>query len=528
MPALRRAGVVIAYLTLSTDAEYVDRDFANSEHCTDADEAPANPQRHELALLHVRSVKDRLLGPALEPVLGPALGPWPAAGASIVFSNQSTVDKALDASLLESLRRVRTSHVSSVLLNLSHAERWKKLYIFLMIGLAMIVLGICTRAFCCSRPDGYVPPNAKAFDSMTYHTEDLVSWTTLFQRSLTVWQRPTLWMVAVRWLALAAVIAVLVAGLVPNAGSMHIDRLAEISGFLNAFVGLLLGFFMAASVNRWWACADGFLMLFDAIRNLQMQLLALGVDKEKLNNCIRFGVISVWILQTQLKMNAKHDVQRDSMGNMWKVLETGEGMDPTFGKLSASELDLLRDIHDPASLLWTWVASYIGRLAEDGIIPAMHTPTYGRIMQQAEEAHCSIRKVRSSLIVQAPYIYVHLLASLVHLNNVVNAISFGIAWGASLEEAHRLFHKGGPGTVGAVSEEASADVQQMLVSFFYSCFGPFIYQAMLEVGIVIAEPFSSDEAEIPTARLLRGLEKDLHDGIRMAASTAWERPRFGG
>merc|ERR1719310_652187 len=117
---------------------------------------------------------------------------------------------------------------------------------------------------------------------------------------------------------------------------------------------------------------------------------------------------------------------------MWKELESEE-MDRKFGNLRTDEIELLRNIHDPAGLLWTWVASFVARLAQDGFVPPMQSPTYGRVMHHVVDAHTGIRKVRSSLSVQAPYIYVHLLASLVHLNNVVNAISFGIAWGASLE-----------------------------------------------------------------------------------------------
>jgi len=282
---------------------------------------------------------------------------------------------------------------------------------------------------------------------------------------------------------------------------------------------------MTASVNRWWSCADGFLMLFDAIRCLEMQLSALGVPPDKLCNCMRYAVISAWLLQLQLKIEAKAEAKdkKPCMESMWKVFQSSDDMDETFARLSSDEVKMLRDIDDPASLLWTWVASFVSRLAQDGHIPPMQSPTYGRVMHHVVDAHSGIRKVRSSFSVQAPYIYVHLLASLVHVNNVVNAVSFGIGWGVALAEVHNiLYHAHGRHERNA----ASRDGQQMLVSFFYSCFGPLIYQAMLEVGIVIAEPFSSDDAQIPTIRLLKGLEKDLHDSKRMAENVPWEQPHF--
>merc|ERR1719291_1425799 len=65
---------------------------------------------------------------------------------------------------------------------------------------------------------------------------------------------------------------------------------------------------------------------------------------------------------------------------------------------------------------------------------------------------------------------------------------------------------------GARMKEVSRDIQNVIVSFFFSCFGPFIYQALLEVSIAIAQPFSSHDGEIPTTRLIKNLERDLRDG----------------
>lgn len=322
---------------------------------------------------------------------------------------------------------------------------------------------------------------------------------------------------------LSFVVAIIVFAAVPSAGKLHVDQLRQISRFMNAFVGLLLGFFMASSVNRWWACAEGFLILFDAIRALQMQLCALGVQEEKVRNCVRYGVVSAWILSWQLHTEALRDDEMDeSSCHMWKRLETGEGLDTFYASILPEELDVLRDIHDPAGLLWMWVGSFVARLAQDGDIPPMQSPTYGRIMNLATDAHGGIRRVRSSISVQAPYIYVQLLASLVHLNNFVNAFAFGLTFGATIGLTYQLYFHSEQATIA----DSSWVAQSVLVSFFFSCFGPFIYQAMLEVSIVLAEPFSSPDGEIPTERLIKRLEKDLHDGKTMAMTTPWEPPRY--
>lgn len=365
-------------------------------------------------------------------------------------------------------------------------------------------------------------------DAMTYHTQDLNRWHSLLMLDKSVWTRPTLWFMACRLLGLSTLVAVPVILFVDDPAALKLSRFTSISRFLSIFVGLLLGFFMSASIQRWWSCAEGFLQVFDAIRNLQMQFYALGVDEEKIDRCVRLGVLSAWILNLQLHGEALPAKERSiAFEKMWHRLATGEGLDDTFAYVEDYEMEQIKQVEDPACMLWLWVGSFIGRLAQDKDIPPMSSPTYGRLMNLAQDAHDGIRTVRSSITVQAPFIYVQMLASLVHINNIVNAISFGLTMGGTigtnLQSYHVAIYK-----KDASHKEATEDAQQLLISFFFSCFGPFIYQALLEVSIAIAQPFHSVDAEVPTERLLKRLERDLHDGRLMAHSSGfhphWKKP----
>merc|ERR1719181_290203 len=123
-----------------------------------------------------------------------------------------------------------------------------------------------------------------------------------------------------------------------------------------------------------------------------------------------------------------------------------------------------------------WVAALIGRLAQDGVIPAMQTPTYGGIMNLCQAAHGGIRQVRSSISVQAPLMYTQMLATLVHINNLLNALTFGmvsgVCIGTVLAAANLHFWK----QARATEKESQQDVQNMVVTFFYCFFGPLLYQ----------------------------------------------------
>merc|ERR1719163_2129728 len=93
--------------------------------------------------------------------------------------------------------------------------------------------------------------------------------------------------------------------ILPNPAAMKVAKFTSISKFLNVVVGLLLGFFLSSSMNRWYTCVNGFLELLDAIRNLQMQFTALGVPEPQTILCMRYGFASAWLLYGQLLVETK-------------------------------------------------------------------------------------------------------------------------------------------------------------------------------------------------------------------------------
>jgi len=366
-------------------------------------------------------------------------------------------------------------------------------------------------------------------DASTYHAEDLSSWNSLWHVSHTVWNRSSLWLVTLKLFILSFFVALLVLVLCRDPAALKVSKFTEISNFLRVFVGLLLGFFMSASVNRWWCCASAFQNLCSTVREMHIYLNSCGVPDEHIKTICRYGVVSAWILHMQLHVEAlPEEKQEDAINSGWEKIESGEGPFPELGTLLPGELEVLRSVSDPSGALWMWTGSLIGSLAQDGVIPPLASPTYGRIMGVTVAGFNSIRDVRSFTSVQAPFIYVHMLSSLVHINNIVNALSFGLTWGASVGTMLVYFgsHFNESRKAEATHKQATADTQTLLVSFFFSCFGPFVYQALLEVSIAIAQPFSNEDAVVPTKRIISMLEIDLHESMLLAKEIAWEQPRF--
>eukprot|EP00747_Dinoflagellata_sp_TGD_P096117 gnl/TRDRNA2_/TRDRNA2_166732_c1_seq2.p2 gnl/TRDRNA2_/TRDRNA2_166732_c1~~gnl/TRDRNA2_/TRDRNA2_166732_c1_seq2.p2 ORF type:complete len:239 (-),score=48.88 gnl/TRDRNA2_/TRDRNA2_166732_c1_seq2:98-718(-) len=178
-------------------------------------------------------------------------------------------------------------------------------------------------------------------------------------------------------------------------------------------------------------------------------------------------------------------------------------------------------------------------MAADGDIPPMQSPTYGRIMNLLQSAHASIRVVKSSMNLQAPFVYTHMLATLVIINNILNALAFGLLAGVTvgtIVQAKGIPESPIPGAPEppkdpfkdkATEGQMSRDIQNLVIGFMFMVVGPCLYQALLQVAILIAQPFNNEDAMIPVMRLLNDLERDLRDGWRFANNTpAWSAPSF--
>lgn len=365
---------------------------------------------------------------------------------------------------------------------------------------------------------------------MAYQPQSLLSWYSLLFTEGTIWTSGSLWLAMAKLGGVFLTVALLVILTVPDPVSLRIENFLKLSYFLSFFVGLLVGFFMTSSLQRWHECAQGFLELGDAIRNLLMQFQALGVSKERTDLCMRYGLLSGWFLKEQLVQELLTlEEATESRRQMWQALAAPPHRTELASKpeLDAEELAVLKRISDPAGVMWMWITSLVARMAQDGEIPGMATPTYGRIMNLAQDAHDGIRHVRSSISVRAPFVYVHMLASLVHINNILNAVCFGLVAGIAIsgQMIHAGHHYFTPR--GVRGNQVERDVGFTIVTAFVCIVGPLLYQAITEISIALSQPFGSKYGRIPIDRILLALEEDLGDGRAMAASLPhWEPPSF--
>ena len=251
-----------------------------------------------------------------------------------------------------------------------------------------------------------------------------------------------------------------------------------------------------------------------------MQLNAVGVPRDRVHLCLRYCVVSAHCLDHDLIASAMSPADRRAyLKERWVELtcedESGvawKDQTKSVAKLLPAEKKILESIEDPAQTLWVWITSLLTRMAADGEIPPMATPTYGRIITIAEQAYTGIRTVRASVRVQPPYVHVQMMAALVLVNNIINAVSFGMTSGVTLSTVLANSRMSPFTHKSANATEVSHSLQDLTIALVLATVGPFLYQALLEVAVCIAQPFASGDSKspgrIPTEKLLGNLEKD--------------------
>lgn len=374
------------------------------------------------------------------------------------------------------------------------------------------------------------------YGSTDYHSSILCRWDAFRMTTKTVWVNPQLWWMIFR-LTVVAMLSTLPIMMLKNPEALSVRQFVQVSKILNVFVGLLLGFFLTSSMNRWYTALSSFLGLLDSIRNIQLQMIAFGVPEREMCVVLRYAYVSAWLLYESLmldtkRLSTKHTMEEEAEA-MWQRL-MGKRALITRGEyatslLTAEEVRILRKTHDPPCRVWVWVSALIGRLAQDGWIPGMNSPTYGRVMNLVQACNASIQQVRASIAVQSPLAYTQCLAVLVHVNNIMNAVTLGLVVSIAALTFMRFEHE--PATAPNAQAhhlKVVKDMQELFIICLYCTIGPLLYQALLIIAMQLAQPFDAGakETRMPMDRYMEQLEADLCDSRYLVDNLHFEQPHW--
>jgi len=316
----------------------------------------------------------------------------------------------------------------------------------------------------------------------------------------------------------------------PYATVIDNQLLIKLGAFMAVFIGFMLGFYLASSIQRWYTSTEAFMQLLDAVRKLQMQMAALGVAEHYVSTITRYGMLSAWLLNLSLHLHCHpkpgQEVESEELEDeeqreeLWKALERFR---PNLAK--PKEQSVLMHFNDSYALVWTWVASLIGRMSHDGDIPPMNTPTYGRFLDLIQQAFVSLRDARTPFLVKAPLIYIHTLVILVHINGILNAMLFGVQLGGTISFA--AYTPSNLASINLDTKELPSKIVELLVAFCVHMVAPALYLTLLDASLCMSQPFKFHNAKIPLMRLLIECEHDLESARIIAADPPlWKIPKF--
>lgn len=367
-------------------------------------------------------------------------------------------------------------------------------------------------------------------DAMTYKLGWLKAWGVFTVFKGTIWSFMPLWLIMGRLLIVCISFAILAYIGVPDPTLLDVSSLSSMNAVLSAFVTLMLSFFLSSSVHRWVTCVDGLFSMFNSVKNYSMQLHALGVEDEKIMLAMRYSVLSATFLIHDLRCSRlDEDKAKVATGLLWEHLLSKSS---SHSNMDLAEIEILKHVDDKSAQMWVWVASHLGRMAKDGDVPPMASPTYGRLMSLVQAAQDGQRQTRVSVIVQLPVVYTHTLACLVHVNSLVYAVCTGIAVGTTLHGVHQYLVTNG--LIVSHSENLAFKalpltslLQALVVALVKGFATPLLFQAFLLIGLSIVSPLDEESAAVPIGKLIHSLERDLQDARFLAARPPfWEIARF--
>lgn len=252
-----------------------------------------------------------------------------------------------------------------------------------------------------------------------------------------------------------------------DAVSLNVNTrdIQDATKFFNSFIGMLLAFYLSKMLSRWWDMRNSTLgRLWGAVDDLCVLMPSHLPGREWCQ--FRKLVLRYCLLSYELTfMQAQgEDASVDELVE-WRLL-------------TEDEADMLRNEPSKPQVVWAWVAGMFSNAHRQGrICNVVLRLFYTKCM----DARGGIGATFAYLDTQLPFMYVHLLACLVHAANLIAAMDAGTS------AAHYVMDSTDVG--GQAPKPTIRLLQVVLQTFFYN--------AVLEIGQIFSDPLGTDFEDFP-------------------------------
>mmetsp|Transcript_41477 Transcript_41477/g.65782 ORF Transcript_41477/g.65782 Transcript_41477/m.65782 type:complete len:489 (+) Transcript_41477:84-1550(+) len=393
---------------------------------------------------------------------------------------------------------------------------------------------------------------------MFYDHNTLLTWTTftLFPKSVFV-QKPVV-QTFVYCVSLAAGIAIGVY-FVPSASRIDTSRFQSLTNFLSVFISFMLGIYVQQAFKRWWCSVTTFENVLSSIRQLIYMLHQIRIDGDLIEDVEKLCLASTYILNYEIKhsssvMKAKGKVLGESRNQDSDLAELDAGEEQHLEwlrrhqYLSPREVDCLKAVSNSAGVMartravWGFIGELLAHMAEL-TSKTLSPPVETRLIGLCQACIGQIEELKMNIVMQTPFMYAHLLAFLVHVNNFILAASCGVSIGSAVNEIvfrgeqiydrsyHDVYvnnrniaqdemgfefmkrHNAADRPVAA--EESSrlknfySAIQVTWIQIIMVCLTPVLHVAFLHIAHLLCYPFGDQDYHLPMETLIAGLDAEL-------------------
>lgn len=248
-------------------------------------------------------------------------------------------------------------------------------------------------------------------------------------------------------------------------------HMATVVSYLTTIQGFMLGSYVTALVGRWWAlrseCVGGLWGTIDDMCLLLSSHVCDPSDRPFKQRALRLGLLSHALVYNQAR-------GAEEINDLWKLVDRG--------LMTEAELCVIQNMSSKSQVVWVWISQLIHGLASKGKVrhPGVMVPQFDVM---CAKARASIGLLFTYTDTQLPYVWVHMLSTVVVLVNVAIAFKCGFNLGFVFETYYK--------TGGSLSWSTIFGEMCHLTLL------PFAFHAFLLLGSQLADPFGEDFIDFP-------------------------------
>jgi hypothetical protein len=272
------------------------------------------------------------------------------------------------------------------------------------------------------------------------------------------------------------------------------DSLQNMLTGLEALLAFFAGLYVQQVLDRWWCIrSEGIGGVCNAVTDLSLTIAGLthGMSKPERNLrsiIVRYGLLAHALIyaRAQEKTTDRGSPEEEQA---WADLRER-------GLVTMDEMKILRPLKRQSEAVWGWIISYLHKSIEDKTLPEDRLEHFTEICREGRAASSL---VSLHLECQLPLPYVHLIALVINLYQVVLALAMGIICAASFDQD---------------------DDQRLILSVIVFVLYCVIYQGILETADKMVNPLGEDDIDFPQLFI----HLNMQDECKAIFETSTRRP----